>query len=150
MRRPLAVTAALSLAIGYAMVLVAVAAAVLYEFVTGSGSIGHKHLNPAAVKGVVSFCVVLPLGALLLFRGALLLARRRDPRLLSVPLVIVFGIGCIGETVDIVGTATTDSNLIGALILVLTATPLGLLALPDSRVWIGERWKLAGRPARTE
>lgn len=145
MERPLAVTAALTLAIGYAVVLVALAAAVLYEFVTGTGSIGHRNLNPAAVEGVLSFCLVLPIGALLLCRGALLLARRRDPRLMAVPLVIVFGIGCMGETIDIVGTATTRSNLIGALILVLTALPLALLALPDSRAWTSERWSLLGR-----
>jgi hypothetical protein len=145
MERPLAVTAALTLAIGYAVVLVALAAAVLYEFVTGTRSMGHRNLNPAAVEGVLSFCLVLPIGALLLFRGALLLARRRDPRLMAVPLVIVFGIGCMGETIDIVGTATTRSNLIGAVILVLTALPLALLALPDSRAWTSERWSLPGR-----
>ena len=145
MERPLAVTAALTLAIGYAVVLVALAAAVLYEFVTGTGSMGHRNLNPATVEGVLSFCLVLPIGALLLFRGALLLARRRDPRLMAVPLVIVFGIGCMGETIDIVGTATTRSNLIGAVILVLTALPLALLALPDSRAWTSERWSLPGR-----
>jgi len=145
MRRPLAVTAISVLAVGYAVVLVAMAAAVFYEFVTGTGSIGHKDLNPAAVKGIVLFCVVLPLGALLLCRGALRLARDRDPRIMAVPLVIVFGFGCIGEVIDIVGTATTRSNLIGALILFLTALPLCLLAMPGPRAWISERRRLPGR-----
>lgn len=139
MRRPLAITVALTLAIGYAVVLVAFAAAVVYEFVTGTGSIGSKDLDPAAVKGVLSLCGLLLLGALLLCWGALLLGRGRDPRLMAVPLAIVLGIGCIGETIDIVGTATTHSNLIGALILALTALPLGLLTLPRSRAWISER-----------
>jgi len=142
MQRPLPVTTALVLAVGYAVVLVALAAAVLYEFVTGTGSIGRKDLSPAAVKGVLSFCVVLPLGALLLCRGALRLARHRDPRLMAVPLVVVLGFGCIGEVTDIVGTAMTRSNLIGALILFLTALPLGLLVLPGPRAWISERRRL--------
>lgn len=145
MQRPLAVTAALILAVGYAGVLLAVAAAVLFEFVTGTGSIGHQDLGPAAVKGVLSFCVVLPLGALLLWRGALLLARQRDPRLIAVPLLVVFGIGSLGEAIDVLGTATARSNLIGALILVLTAVPLSLLGLPDSRAWMREQWRLPGR-----
>ena len=56
--------------------------------------------------------------------------------------MIVFGFGCMGEFIDIVGTATTRSNLIGALILALTALPLGLLALPGPRAWTGERGRL--------
>lgn len=142
MRRPLGITTAVTLAIGYALVLVAVAADVFYEFATGTGSLGHEDLKAAAAKGVVTLCVVLPLGAVLLCRGALQLARYRDPRLMAAPLVIVFIFGCIGETIDIFGTATVRSDLIGALILCLTALPLWLLRRRDSRVWMSERSRL--------
>jgi hypothetical protein len=53
-------------------------------------------------------------------------------------LVLIFG--CIGEAVDLFGTATASSDLIGAGILVLVALPLALLTLPRSRVWLAVNW----------
>lgn len=64
-RRPPAVAVAAGLAALYGAVLVAVAALVLFAFVTGTGAVG-------------SLGVLLPPGALLLWRGAALLVRNRD------------------------------------------------------------------------
>ena len=140
MRRPTAVTAAIGLAAVYGAVLVAVAALVLFELVTGTGALGHRDLAGQAVKGVLTLVLLLPLAALMLWRGGALLARAHDPRLLALPLVLVFGFGCIGETVDLVGTASAGSDLVGAGILAATGLPLLLLSLPRSRAWISSGW----------
>lgn len=140
MHRPLAITAAAGLAVLYGAVLVAVAALVLFESLTGTGTIGNRGLDAQAVKGVLALGVLVPLGALMLWRGSALLIRARDPRLLALPLMLVLIFGCIGETVDLFGTATARSDLIGAGILVLAALPLALLTLPRSRVWLAVNW----------
>src|SRR5512144_2118928 len=114
MSRPPTITAAVALGVSYGAVLIAVAAGVLFEFVTGTGAIGHRHLNAQAGKGVVTLGIVLPLGAAMLWRGAANLARDRDPRLLVLPLALLLMVGCVGETVDLLGTATATSDLIGA------------------------------------
>lgn len=139
-RRPPAVAVAAGLAALYGAVLVAVAALVLFEFVTGTGAVGSLGLDPQGVKGVLTLGVLLPLGALLLWRGAALLVRNRDPRLLALPLLLVLVFGSIGEVVDLVGTATATSDLIGAGILALAACPLVLLSLPGSRRWLAIGW----------
>ena len=140
MHRPLAITAAIALAVLYGAVLVAVAALVLFEFVTGTGAIGNHGLDAQAAKGVLALGALLPIGALMLWRGSALLISSRDPRLLALPLMLLLIFGCIGETVDLFGSATARSDLIGAGILVLAALPLALLALPGSRAWLAVSW----------
>lgn len=140
MHRPLAVTAAVALAVLYGVVLVAVAALVLFEFVTSTGSIGTRSLDAQAAKGVLTLGAVLPLGAVILWRGSARLIGARDPRLLSLPLMLLLVLGCVGETVDLFGSATATSDLIGAGILVLAALPLALLRLPGARAWLAVGW----------
>lgn len=140
MSRPPTITAAVALGVSYGAVLIAVAAGALFEFVTGTGAIGDRHLDAQAGKGVVTLGIVLPLGAAMLWRGAANLARDRDPRLLVLPLAGLLIVGCVGETIDVLGTATPTSDLIGAGILILVALPLAMLALPESRTWTAERW----------
>lgn len=56
--------------------------------------------------------------------------------LLITSLCIVFVIGCIGETIDSLGTVTVSSDLIGAGILVLISLPVILLLILVSRKWL--------------
>jgi hypothetical protein len=53
--------------------------------------------------------------------------------------VAVLLLGSIGEVVDLVGTATTQSNLIGAAILVAAAVPIGLLSTRSARKFAASR-----------
>ncbi len=145
MSRPVTVTAALALAFVYGAVLAAVAAGVLFELVTGTGAIGHRDLDAQTVKGVLTLGVLLPIGTAMLWRGAANLARDRDPRLLVLPLALLLAFGSLGEVIDLLGSASATSDLIGAGILVLAALPLAMLALPRSRAWIAMGWSLPRR-----
>ncbi|HEY8302395.1 MAG TPA: hypothetical protein VIG48_10875 [Jatrophihabitans sp.] len=122
------VTTAATLAVGYALVLIAVAIGVLYELFAGVGAIGHDHLDDIAARGAVVLSLVLLAGAGLFVGGALGLAREGRPALLVWPLSILVVVSCIGEIADLAGAASGTSNLIGAAILVLALTPIVLVA----------------------
>lgn len=147
MRRPVAVAAAGALACCYGLVLLGVAAVLAGEFMTGRGAIGHEHLTGPAAKGVVFMVVVLTAGAVCLAIGAVQVWRGRPPGLLIAPLALLLVFGTVGEIADGLGSATASSELIGAGILLLAATPLALLLVPGSRAW----WRRSapGRSAET-
>ena len=145
MRRPFAINVVAVLAVLYGIVLAGEGAMILFELVTGTGAIGHDRTNAAAVKGMVTVGLLLPAGAVALWTGSARLTRAHDPRLLALPLLAVLLFGSIGETVDLFGTASARSDLIGAGILVLAALPLALLSLPRSRAWLGPSWWPARR-----
>jgi tetratricopeptide (TPR) repeat protein len=77
-------------------------------------------------NGMVFVGVVGLIGAALLIAGAIRTWRGSFTWTLA-PLAVVFVFGFIGEMVDLLGTATAQSNLIGTGILVAAALPIGLL-----------------------
>jgi hypothetical protein len=77
-------------------------------------------------------------GAALLIGGAVRTWRGSFAWTLA-PLLAVLLLGSIGEVVDLVGTATTQSNLIGAAILVAAAVPIGLLSTRSARKFTSSR-----------
>lgn len=85
-----------------------------------------------AARGMVFVGVLGCAGAALLIGGAVRTWRGSFAWTI-VPLVAVLVFGSIGEVVDLVGTATMDSNLVGAAILVAAATPIGLLSTGSAR-----------------
>jgi hypothetical protein len=94
-----------------------------------------------AAKGMVFVGVLGCAGAALLIGGAVRTCRGSFAWTL-VPLLAVLVFGSIGEVVDLVGTATTQSNLIGAAILVAAAVPIGLLSTRSARTFAAShRWR---------
>ena len=87
-----------------------------------------------AAKGMVFVGVLGCVGAALLVGGAVRTWRGSFAWTL-VPLLAVLVFGSIGEVVDLVGTATTQSNLIGAAILVAAGVPVGLLCTGSARTY---------------
>ena len=85
-----------------------------------------------AAKGMAFVGILGLAGAALLICGAARTWRGSFAWTL-VPLLVVLVFGSIGEVVDLVGTATTQSNLIGAAILVAAAVPIGLLSTGSAR-----------------
>ncbi|MCU1670565.1 MAG: hypothetical protein JWP40_3492 [Blastococcus sp.] len=91
-----------------------------------------------AAKGMAYVGVLGLIGAALLIGGAVRTWRGSFAWTL-VPLLAVLLLGSIGEVVDLVGTATTQSNLIGAAILVAAAVPIGLLGTRSARKFAASR-----------
>jgi hypothetical protein len=118
----------------YAVVFVVLGALVLGELPLGIGHVGHEQLRARQLGGVIAFVAVLGVGALIL-RAAAGLVGSADPATGDVARRLVLAIlgplllfGTIGEVIDIAGTSSTGSNLIGLLILVLAGLPVALLA----------------------
>jgi hypothetical protein len=126
-RRPAAVVVAAVLSAVYSVGLLWFGGAALTVlFRTGGWG------DPTAAKGMVFVGVLGLAGAVLLVGGAVRTWRGSFAWTL-VPLLIVLVFGSIGEVVDLVGTATTQSNLIGAGILAAAAVPIGLLITGRAR-----------------
>jgi hypothetical protein len=95
--------------------------------------------NPTAAKGMVFVGVLGLAGAVLLIGGALRTWRGSFAWTL-VPLLVVLVFGCIGEVVDLLGTASdTQGILIGAAILAAAAVPIGLLSTGPARRFAASR-----------
>lgn len=133
--RPLTVTLAAALAVCYSAVLASVAIGIMYEVVTGTGHIGSLRLNGNGLQGAVETIALLGFGAVCLARGAYRSWVGRGSALIVLPLCALIAIGVVGETIDLLGTASGASNAIGAGILVLAALPVILMSRPSSRVW---------------
>lgn len=114
------------LGFAYALAFAAVALYVLLSFVTG-GKVWRHADTAQAAAGVFFLVVVLAVGAVVLTLGALLLLSTGQRGLLLAPLVCFLVFGSIGETADLLGTASTASNLFGLLLLALAALPCLLL-----------------------
>jgi len=135
MKKPLAIVAASLLGAAYAATLIIVAVSLVYEFVSHTGSIGAQHLDSNGTQGLIWVALAFLVGASLLGGGAYQIWVNRRPHMLVTPLAILLVIGCIGETADIIGTATASSNLIGVGVLVAMALPVGLVSTPSARAW---------------
>ncbi|MDQ1661533.1 MAG: hypothetical protein QOJ68_1513 [Blastococcus sp.] len=94
--------------------------------------------NPMAARGMVFVGAAGLVGAALLIGGAAL-SWRGSYACTLVPLLAVLVLGSIGEAVDLGGTATAQSNLIGAVILVAAAVPVGLLSTRSARNFAAAR-----------
>lgn len=127
MRRPAAVVVAVALSAVYSLGLLWFGGAALTVLLR-TGGWGDS----TAAKGMVFVGVLGLAGAVLLVGGAVRTWRGSFAWTL-VPLLIVLVVGSIGEVVDLLGTATTQSNLIGAGILTAAAVPIGLLITGPAR-----------------
>jgi hypothetical protein len=126
-RRPATVVAAAVLSATYSLGLLWFGgAALVVLFRTAGGG------DRAAARGMAFVGVAGLVGAALLIGGAVRTLRGSFAWTL-VPLLVVLVIGSIGEVADLVGTATTQSDLIGAGILVAAVIPAALLSTPSAR-----------------
>lgn len=125
--RPRTVVVAAVLSAGYSVGLIWFGAAALTVLVRTGGWGDRDAARSMASVGLLGLA-----GAALLIIGAVQTWRGTFGWTL-VPLMVVLVIGSIGEVADIVGTATTRSNLVGAAILVAAAAPLGLLSTSSAR-----------------
>jgi hypothetical protein len=131
--RPVAVVVAAALSAVYSLGLLwfgFAALAVLFR----TGGWGDQN----AAKGMVFVGVLGLAGAALLIGGAVRTWRGSFAWTLA-PLLAVLLFGSIGEVVDLVGTATTQSNLIGAAILGAAAVPIALLSTGSARKFAASR-----------
>jgi hypothetical protein len=88
--------------------------------------------NPNAAKGMV-FVGLLGLACAGLLIGGAMCTWRGSFGWTLVPLLVILVFGCIGEVVDLVGTATMQSNLIGGAIIGAALVPIGLLSSGPAR-----------------
>jgi hypothetical protein len=91
-----------------------------------------------AAQGMVFVGALGLVGAALLIVGAVR-TWRGSFAWTHVPLLVVLPLGSIGEVVDLMGTATTQSSLIGATILVAAAVPIGLLSTRSAQNFAASR-----------
>lgn len=121
--------AAAFIALGYAAVFAIAASVVGVQFVTATGSIDRKHLTGVAARGVLLLVVALIVTTVMLSVGAARLLRFGRPGWVVGPLGAFIVIGCIGETVDLYGTASIVSDAVGAGIIALAVMPVVLIAI---------------------
>ena len=133
MRRPSAVVVAAVLSAAYSLGLLWFGLAALVVLLR-TGGWGDRR----AAEGMVFVGVAGLTGAVLLIGGAVRTWRGSYVWTL-VPLVAVLVIGGIGEVADLVGTAGAKSNLIGAVILLAAAVPVGLLITRSARNFAATR-----------
>jgi len=126
------VVVAAALAVAFACAFNAVAVVISVDAVTHHGNIGSAAGNtsggrasPAA--GVWTVAVLLALAGLWLFRSAIRAFRRQSYLGVVFPLGVLLVVGAVGEIVDLLGTASGISDLVGAVILLLAAVPIALL-----------------------
>lgn len=127
-RSPLIVAAAF-VALGYAAVFVLVAMLVGFQLVTATGSIGRERLTGIAARGAAFLIAVLISAAVMLIVGAMRLLRSGRAGWVVGLLGAFVVIGCIGETVDLFGTASGASDGVGAGIIALALIPPVLIAI---------------------
>lgn len=129
------VVVAAAVAVAFACALVIVGVVLGVDAATNHGTVGSAARNlkggrssPAA--GVAMGVLCLAAGAAWLVRGAIRALRRGAYLGIVAPLGVVLVIGSIGEIVDLFGTASGTSDLVGAGILALAAVPVVLLWAP--------------------
>lgn len=135
------VASALVLAFACAFLVVAVAVSV--AAVTNHGTIGSAARNTTGgraspASGVWGFAVLLTIGAIWLVGSAIRALRHQSYLGVVIPLGIFLVIGTIGEVIDLFGTASGASDLVGAGILVVAAIPVALMWRPLREVAISE------------
>jgi hypothetical protein len=123
---------AAAIAAVFACAFLVVAVAISVDALTNHGAIGTAARNtnggrfsPAA--GVLMVALLLTLGAIGLIRGAVRALRRESYIGIVIPLGILLVVGTVGETIDLVGTASSASDAVGLGILFLAAVPIALL-----------------------
>lgn len=122
------------MAVGYAAVFVIVASVMGFQFLTAKGSIGREHLTGEAAKGVMFLVAALIVAAVMLSVGATRLLRSGHSGWVIGPLGAFVAVGCVGETVDLLGTASAASDAVGAGIIVLALIPVVLIVI-DRRTY---------------
>jgi hypothetical protein len=132
---PATIVAAAILGALYGLVLGGVGGWLLVEYVSGTGQVGAEHLSGLGAKGLVEIVVQFLAGMVVLATGAIRLVVRRAGRMVVVPLVLVLGIGAVGEVIDVSTGESAVSNLIGLGVLALAAVPVALLLSPSGRRW---------------
>lgn len=120
-------------ALCYAATFAVVALVVGFQFISGTGAIGREHLTGVAARGPVFLSIALLVAAGVLAVGATRVVRSAGSSWLVWPLAVFVGIGLIGETVDLFGTASGRDDAIGAGILVLAMVPLVFVAVDRRR-----------------
>jgi hypothetical protein len=90
------------------------------------------HGDHMAIRGMVLAGAAGLAGAALLIGGAVRTWRGSFAWTLA-PLLAVLVVGSIGEVADLAGTATAQSNLTGAAVLLAAALPVGLLCTRSAR-----------------
>lgn len=86
-------------------------------------------------RGFINITLITLFGAGSLLVGVRRLLTAKRPTNLLIILAVPLVIGTIGQTIDVIGTASMESNLIGFGILLLFLIPVVLLSLPSSRKW---------------
>jgi hypothetical protein len=130
MRRPVEVVLACLLTVGYVVLLLGIAASLVWKVVLGTD-------NLMSDDGVGFSLLVLWVGCLLLLVGAAALYRGMGRGPLLIPLLTVLAVGTVGEVIDLVGNATVKGNMIGAAILAAALFPVLLASTPLARRWAG-------------
>lgn len=147
------IVAAAVLGLLFACAFIAVAVVISVDAVTNHGPIGTAARNTVGGRGspatgVWTVAVVLTLGGLWLIRSAVRALRRQSYLGIVLPLGFLLVVGTAGEIVDLLGTASGISDLVGALILVLATVPIVLLwpyrRQPSAEAKPGERSFLGG------
>jgi hypothetical protein len=126
MRRPVEVVLACLMTVGYVVLLLGIAASLVWKLVLGTD-------NLMSDNGVGFSLLVLWVGCLLLLVGAAQLYRGMGRGPLLIPLLTVLAVGTVGEVIDLVGNATARSNMIGAAILAAALAPVLLASTPRAR-----------------
>lgn len=134
-RRRGRIVVAITVALAFACAFLVVAVVVGVDAVTNHGTIGSAARNTTAgraspASGVWGLVVVLTLAALWLIRSSIRALRHQSYLAIVVPLGIFLVAGTVGEVIDLFGTASGASDLVGAGILVLAAIPVVLLWRP--------------------
>lgn len=129
------VVLATALVLAFACAFLVVAVAVSVAAATNHGTIGSAARNTTGgraspASGVWGLALLLTAGAIWLVRSAIRALRHESYLGVVVPLVIFLVVGAIGEIIDLFGTASGASDLVGAGILVLAAIPVALMWRP--------------------
>lgn len=129
------IVVAAALAAVFACALGIMAVAVAVHAVTIRGTIGtaasdFKGGRTSPATGVWALVAALLAAAAFLIRGAVRALRQERFSGIVIPLGLLVLFGSVGEIMDLLGTASGASDLIGAGIIILAALPVALLWRP--------------------
>lgn len=120
------------IAVAFSCAFLVLAVGISVDAITDHGAIGTAARNTSRGRfspsaGVFMVTFLLALGATWLIRGAVRALHRESYTGIVIPLGILLVVGTIGETVDLVGTASAASDAVGLGILAVAAVPVVLL-----------------------
>jgi hypothetical protein len=137
------VIVAATVATAYACAFLVVAVWISVDATANHGALERQHTMPRAAGPAPLpvfwwLLLVLVVGALWLMRSAVRALRRESYLGIVIPLGILLVVGTVGETIDLLGTASGASDVVGAGILFLAAVPVALLWRPLREV---QKWR---------